>query len=142
LCWLLQALQQQHADMEAEQLRALAGRVSNHAHSSGSALPYLPQGIMHPAAQVQSPPGAEALLRDPAVAAAAAGGDLSSEQIASLAALMQAGGLPVVLGDEGRPVAGPQGEPVIVGSGGQQMMVGPSGAMQPYKTRHRRGSGS
>jgi hypothetical protein len=128
--------------MEAEQRKALAGRVSNHAHSSGSALPYMPQGML-PAGQMQTPPGAEALLRDPAVAAAAAGGgDLTHEQIASLAALMQAGGLPVVLGDEGRPVAGPQGEPVIVGSGGQQMTVGPSGAMQPYKTRHKRGSGS
>lgn len=67
-----------------------------------------------------------------AAAAAAAAGELSAEEFEAMRAMLQSGSLPVLLGDEGVPVVGPRGEPVIVGPGGQRMTVGPSGGMQPY----------
>lgn len=46
--------------------------------------------------------------------------------------MAQSGSLPVVLGDEGQPVLGPRGQPVIVWPGGQQMAVGAAGGVTPY----------
>lgn len=59
---------------------------------------------------------------------------LDAEQLARVVA---GGGMPVVLGADGRPVWGPSGEPVVVGPGGQALMIKPSGEVAPYATTAR-----
>jgi len=146
-------MQQQQREMQEEQRRALANRISSTAaaaaavapnSSSNGSLPFMPHNLYASSGPDHPYSSSDPLFHDPvaAAAAAAAAGELSPQEFEAMRAMLQSGSLPVVLGDEGRPVVGPQGEPVIVGPGGQQMTVGPSGGVAPYRSRKKRASGS
>ncbi len=49
--------------------------------------------------------------------------------------LLASGQVPVLLGEDGRPVYGPRGEPVIVAPDGQPMLIAPDGEVTPYTHR-------
>ncbi|KIY98623.1 hypothetical protein MNEG_9336 [Monoraphidium neglectum] len=46
--------------------------------------------------------------------------------------LLSSGQVPVLLGEDGRPVYGPRGEPVIVAPDGQPMLIAANGEVTQY----------
>lgn len=57
---------------------------------------------------------------------------LDADQLESV---LRSGGMSVVLGENGEPVCGPSGEPVVVGPDGQELTIPPSGDITPYQPR-------
>lgn len=119
----------------------MASRISSSGapHSSSGALAF-PPNIYAGADASQGLGGMDAQFGDGFAAGVGGAGVASPEEFEAMRSLLQSGSLPVVLGDEGQPVLGPRGEPVIVGPGGQQMAVGPAGGVTPYRTRRKKAS--
>jgi hypothetical protein len=127
LCPRAQAIKQQEEEMAAAHRAAL---LQQHASGSGpDAAPGMPGGfggLPHSIGGLGGDDGGEGGPGGPGE------GLLDADEYQRLLA---SGQVPVLLGEDGRPVYGPRGEPVIVAPDGMPMLISPDGEVAPYMGR-------